>query len=129
MFDLPADAFKSASDPSIPYFSFKTKIGISEIKKDCLNEFGMICKTIIINNFDSIGKILVTVKDPNDPQDIIPPSTKGSLDQWVSFVDVIPDAVTGNGILELQLVTLENARKLVKTKQEFNAMLITGMML
>jgi hypothetical protein len=125
--DIPSDDYKSASDPSIPFFSFKEVIGTSVITHDTLNEFGLLCKTVVITNFDTVNNIAVTTKDPANPTDQIPPSTKGSQDEWISFVKITPNVGTGKGILELQLVTRENAKDPMKLAMKIKSFMDSGM--
>ena len=110
MNQIPVEDLKAATDPNLPFYSFKQVIGTAVITHDILNEFGMMCKAVIITNFDSTNNISVINKDPQNPVDIIPPSTKGEEDTWTSFIQLTPNAVTGNGILELQLVPLKDSR-------------------
>lgn len=127
MLDIPSDDFKSASDPSIPFFSFKQKIGTAVLSHDCLNEFGCLCKTVVITNFDAVNSVSVVTKDPNQPADVIPPSTKGSQDEWISHVVLTPNAGTGNGLLELQLVKLTDAKDGMKIASKIKGMMSQGM--
>src|SRR5690242_11232075 len=100
---IPVADLKSATDPNIIYYPFKIVIGTARIQKDILNEFGMMCKTVIITNLDNTNPISVITVDPQSPADSIPPSTKGEQDQWTAYIDLVPNAVTGKGLLELWL--------------------------
>jgi len=108
---IPVSDLKSATDPNLSYYAHKITIGTTRIQKDILNEFGCMCRTVIITNNDLTNSISVITVDPNNPVDSIPPNTKGEQDQWTSYIDLTPDPVSGKGLLELWLVRLEEAKR------------------
>lgn len=114
---IPVESLKSPTDPNLPFYSFKQVISTSEIKMDIFNQFGAYAKAVIITNLDKNNNISVILNEPNAPSEIIPPSTKGESDVWANFIDLTPDAVTGNGVLELWLVRPEDARKQMSPQQ------------
>jgi hypothetical protein len=124
---IPVSDLKSATDPNLSYYPFKMAIGTARIQKDILNEFGCMCKTVIITNNDLNNGITVITVDPNSPPETIPPNTKGEQDQWTSYIDVTPNAVSGKGILELWLVKLSDAK--ISAKQKTVMMSTNGMMI
>lgn len=111
---IPVESLKSPTDPNIPFFAWKEVIGTTPITIDILNKFGCLAKAVIIENDDSTNNISVVTIDPANPVETIPPNTKGEDDSWTSFIQVTPNAVSGSGVLELQLVKLSDAYKTPK---------------
>lgn len=125
---VPIESLKSPIDPNLPFYSFKQKIGTAPIIIDIYNQFGCLAKAIIITNDDSTNTISAVNVDPNNPVEIIPASSKGEDDSWTTFISVTPNAVSGAGLLEIQLVKIEDARKPMQNNTQ-NQIMAKGMML
>lgn len=120
---IPVESLKSPTDPTLPFYSFKLAIGTTPIIKDIFNEFGGYAKAIIITNNDPTNVILAINNDPSNPAETIPPSSKGEDDSWSNFISITPNAVTGAGLVELQIVKPQDAFKVPKmTSQDYQRM-------
>ena len=102
---------KSVNDESIPSEFHQEEIGIIEIKFDTLFRFGKIIQHGRIINNDAVNPISFRVGSAQGAVQQVPPSSDESFDGWFSKIFITPNAVTGNGLLELDLVSSKDARK------------------
>lgn len=102
------DNLKSANDPTIPFKPFRLAFTTAQIKRDTLLEFNMLYKQVTIFNNDAVNSLTVR-KEASSETITIPPSTAASIPEWGSYLEVNPNAVTGSGLIEFDLVTQENA--------------------
>lgn len=103
---------KSINDDKIPFEFHQEAIGIIPIKFDTLFRFGakLILRGRIIND-DNINPILLQVGSVQAPIQSIPPNSDESFNGWFSKIIIIPNAVTGKGFLELDLVQSKDAKQ------------------
>lgn len=64
----------------------------------------------IINN-DAINNVIFRLHSDRGRVRIVRPSTEVSINEWFDIIIVTPDAVTGSGQLELDLVGFEEAQR------------------
>jgi hypothetical protein len=108
---INSGAFKSASNPLIPFITRVETIGIAQIRHDALLEFTLNIKSIKIINNDNLNPITYRTQSPSAILKSVPPNSDETLDEWTSYLEINPNAVTGSGILEMDLVTTQDALK------------------
>lgn len=113
------DGLKSASDTTIPFLSRPETIGLVQIRHDTLIEFAKITKTVKIVNNDAVNSVTYRLQSPSAPLRTVPPNSDETIDEWTSYVEINPDPVTGQGTIEMDLVSPKDARlPNVNRKQE-----------
>jgi len=103
---------KSINDETIPFEFHQEAIGVVPIKFDTLFRFEakLIQRGRIIND-DNVNPILLQVGSAQAPVQSIPPNSDESFDGWFSKIIIIPNAVTGKGFLELDLVNSKDVKQ------------------
>jgi len=80
-------------------------IGVTQIRIETLQRFGLNIVEALIDNQDAANNITVR-KVPSGVLATIPPNSLGRIrDEVFSFIEVNPDAATGAGVLTLSLAT------------------------
>jgi hypothetical protein len=74
-------------------------------------QFGMLCKEIRVINDDAVNNVTYRIHSPSEPLSTVPPASDDTLTNWTSYIEVNPDGGTGTGILEMDLVPIEAAKK------------------
>jgi hypothetical protein len=108
---IQQNGLKSANDPLIPFISVPETIGTVQIRHDSLLETGLLTKSIRIINNDGANPITYRTASPSSVLKTVPPNSDETIPEWTSYLEINPNAVTGNGILERDLVTNEDAHK------------------
>ena len=108
---INSGGLKSASDPLIPFITIPEVIGLLQIRHDSLLEENMITKVIRIINNDAVNPITYRTQSPSNILRSVPPNSDETLEEWTAYIEINPNAVTGNGILERDLVKSEDAIK------------------
>ena len=101
---------KSASDPIIPFVTRPEVIALAQIRHDSLLEFSRYIKVTRIVNDDAVNPITYRTQSPSNVLKSVPPSSDETIEEWTSYLEINPNAVTGAGILEMDLVEPKNAR-------------------
>lgn len=105
------EALKSASDPLLSYQTRPEVIGTAQIRHDTLLEFTKLTKAIRIINNDNINPITYRTVSPSNVLKTVPPASDETIIEWTSYIEINPNAVTGNGVLEFDLVNPREAYK------------------
>ena len=105
------DELKSAADPLISFITRPETILTVQIRHDALLEFGRIIKSIKIVNNDGVNDITYRTISPSNLLRTVPPNSDETVDEWTSYLEINPDAITGSGSLEMDLVQMKDARK------------------
>ena len=96
----------SATDERIPSFLRRNENGTTAaIRHDTILEFGLLAKGARIINNDSLNNLEVFLHDRNNVPFVIPPNSEIPIQEWFSEIHVVPDAVTGDFQLTLELLT------------------------
>jgi len=105
------EKLKGINDPSISWdkivFPFTTAIE----QHDFLNENNSYVRAYRIFNNDVIAGLVYRQDNLGNPTIPMDPGDIEVQEGWVSFIQVTPNAVSGNGILEVDLVPREMAQK------------------
>jgi hypothetical protein len=64
----------------------------------------------IVNN-DATNNCTVRLHSPNGRARIVPPNSDMTIQEWFEEIHIIPDASTGSGQLEVDLVLPEDAKR------------------
>jgi len=104
--------FKAASSLEIPFTSREPEIFTTTVlNHSSILEFGAIFKGARIVNNDSIASLNVRLHSNRGVIRTIPPSSELTIQEWFSDIFLTPDAVTGSGQIELDVVELDDARR------------------
>jgi len=77
-------------------------------------EFARICKQARIINNDAVNVITFRLHSNRGTARVIPLSSEITINEWFSDIFITPDGVTGDGQLEMDLVKIEDARKIIR---------------
>lgn len=111
---LMPDEYRSPSDPTIPFSTLPESVGVAQIRHDTLLEFTKLCKELKITNNDAINSITYRTQSPSSVLRSCPPNSEVTVTEWTSYIEINPDAVTGAGLIEMDLVDSKEARKFKK---------------
>jgi len=108
------DNFRAVSDINIPFQArdpenFTTAV----LNHSTVLEFARICKKAKIINNDGTNAVTYRIHSNRGTARIVPVSAEITINEWFSDIFIIPDAVTGDGQLELDLVKIEDARRVI----------------
>lgn len=103
--------FKGTLDPTIPFVTATLPFTTSELVIDTKTKFTSYARAFRIVNNDSIAAITYRQGQASEPLKSIPPSSELLFEGWESFIDIIPNAVSGLGYIEIDLVNIKDAQK------------------
>lgn len=83
----------------------------SNLIHDYLQEFGMIAIGARIENKDPTNSCTVRLHKSNGTARVIPASTARLINEWFEQIYVEPNASTGTGTLQVELVRPEDAKR------------------
>lgn len=78
----------------------------------CSMEFGGWCVRALIINNDPTNTITYRLHSNRGTPRIVPVSSQVEINEWFDIITITPDAVTGNGQLELDIVPFDEAKKI-----------------
>lgn len=102
---------KSASDLNIPFTEFPQAIGITVITIDTMQRFNQLIKSVRIANDDVLQPLTYRTQSLSGLLKTVGPSSEVTFNQWGSFIQINPNAVSGDGLLELDLVEPKDAQR------------------
>lgn len=109
MSSVNSEVLKSPASDKIPFLTRPESFTTLVVFHDTLNEFQKLIKTFKIVNDDAAAVVSYRTQSPSAPLRTVPPNSEDTLDEWTSFLQLIPDAITGSGTLEMDLVDLKDA--------------------
>lgn len=102
---------KGVQDPTLRANTRKFLFTTSNETHDCLQEFSGYFINLRIKNNDPTNSLSYRTDQPGATLITVDPlSDETILLSWGSYIQVIPNAVTGSGSLEVDVVPIENAR-------------------
>lgn len=112
--------FRAASSLEIPFTtrepeSFTTTV----LNHSTVLEFGLVCKGARITNDDTIANLTVRLHSNRGAARIVPPSAEITLTEWFSDIFITPNAVSGTGTLELDVVKIKDALRPKRSEPAF----------
>jgi hypothetical protein len=103
------ESLKSPRDQNIPFLSRKFQFTTSQLLFDTLLQFGMLIKSYRIVNNVGINNLTFRNKSLSNVLETIEPNTEALDDDWSSFFEINPNAATGSGSVEFELVQPKDA--------------------
>ena len=86
-------------------FSFSTAI----FNLDALSQYNSYVRSFRVTNLDTLAELTYVFDEVRAVPIPVPILTDDSQKGWTSLIQVTPDGVTGNGLIEVELVKRENA--------------------
>jgi len=105
------DVLKAASRLDIPFLNRKVPFTTAQVLIDSLQQFQRLIKSYRIVNRDAVAQLTYRIKSPSGTLETVEQSTEVSDDDWTSFLEINPNAVTGSGVVELELVKPQDAQQ------------------
>jgi len=104
--------FRSANSLEIPFETREPEdFTTAVVSHSAVLEFGAVFKGARILNNDTIASCAVRLHSARGRIRIIPPSAELTISEWFSDIFVTPNAVSGSGSIELDVVRIEDARQ------------------
>lgn len=100
---------RGLQDPTIAFFTTTIAFTTAVLTIDALTQYGAYIKSFRIVNNDGTNVINFVQGDASQPTKQVPINSDFIADGWESYVKITPNAVTGSGYIELDLVTRPNA--------------------
>lgn len=104
-------SLKSSKDLNIPFLTESELIALLQINHDTLLEFGLLVKSLRIVNDDGVNVLTYRTGSASGTLKTIPPNSEATVDGWFSIFQIFPNAVTGNGLIEMDLTSVKDATK------------------
>jgi hypothetical protein len=105
------DKLRGTDDPNIPYvtsdLAFTTAVSVT----DTLTQHYALAKKFRIVNQDGTNSLTYKQGSKDGVSKPVPPNSEVIVSGWESFIQITPNAASGLGFLEMDLVTLDNAKK------------------
>jgi len=98
------DALLSTVTTTIPFTT-------TQLVRDTLTQFRSYARAFRIVNNDAAASLTYRQGAADAPLKTVPPSSEVLVEGWESFIEINPNAVTGTGFLELDLVRQDAAKK------------------
>lgn len=100
---------RGLQDPTIAFFTTTIAFTTALLTIDALTQYGAYIKSFRIVNNDGTNVINFIQGGPAQPTKQVPINSDFIADGWESYLQITPNAVTGTGYVELDLVTRPNA--------------------
>jgi len=102
---------KSATDDNIPSSNREPQaFTTAAVRHDTIIEFGLIGKGARIINTDGTNNLTYRLHSNRGIARIIPPSAEIRVQEWFNQIHIEPNAVTGQGQLELELAKFKDVK-------------------
>lgn len=101
---------KGINDPSLKWDTLPITFQLVTETRDFLQQFLSYVRAFRVINRDATNSLTYRYDHPNKALITVPPSSEDGQEMWTSFIQVIPNAVTGSGVLEVDLVKMEDAQ-------------------
>ncbi len=100
---------KGILNPTLKWDTIPFPFTTAQLRHDFLTEYGSYVLAYRVINRDATNTLTYRQDSTNKQAITLDPATQDNQEGWTSFIEVNPNAVTGVGILEVDLVTRENA--------------------
>lgn len=100
---------RSANDTTIPFFTIRLPFTTSQVRIDTQYQYSMVAKAIRIVNSDAVNSLTWRTISNSTPLETLEPATEATAREWTSYIEINPNAATGKGLLEIELVKQEDA--------------------
>lgn len=99
----------SPSNNSVPFIGTPFVIGTAQLIIDTILQFGMLIKSVRITNIDATNTLTYRTQSRSGILKIIPVSSFDLFDEWGSFLEINPNAVTGDALVEIDMALQQDA--------------------
>lgn len=108
---------RGINDTNLVWDTIPFPFTVTQLRIDFLNQYGSYVRAYRVINRDTLN--LLTYRQDQQGKQLITldPSSQDNQEGWTSYLEVNPDVITGNGLLEVDLVTRENAQKKLEVSQ------------
>lgn len=101
---------KGINDPTLKWDTIPIPFTTAVLTRDFVAENLAYVRGFRVINNDAGANLLYRYDTPNKQQITLPPASEDSQEGWTSFIQITPNAVSGTGILEVDLVPMEMAK-------------------
>lgn len=108
---VDASTLKGNLDPNIPFVTTTLVFGLAVLTVNTKDMFHGFAKEFRIVNQDSVNNLSYRQGAIDAPLKVVPPNSEVVVNGWESFIQITPNAGTGAGFIELDLVDLSVALK------------------
>ena len=108
---------KGINDDSLVWDTLPFNFTTGQVRHDFLQENGSYVRAYRVINRDSLNDLTYRQDSASAPPITIEPNSFDEKEGWTSYIQVDPNAISGLGLLEVDLVTRENAQKKLKRGQ------------
>lgn len=112
---------KGVLDTTLSYFTSTIPFTTAPIQIDSQGTFGALIRKFVIVNNDNLNNLSYQQENLQTPLKTLPVSSERPVTGWEDFIRIVPNAVSGSGYIELELIKMEDAL-LPKFKEEFLAL-------
>lgn len=99
----------SPSNNSIPFITTPFIVGTAQLRIDSVLQQGMLIKSVRIENNDGINVLTYRTQSPSGVLKTLPPSSVDTFDEWGSYLEINPNAVTGDALIEVDMALQQDA--------------------
>lgn len=103
------DRLKSPADQTTPFLIRRIPFTTAQVRIDTQYQFGLIARAIRIVNLDGTNNLTWRIISPSNVLETLQPNTEASSLEWTSYIEINPNAVSGDGLVEIELVKPEDA--------------------
>ena len=100
---------KGVNDQTLSFFNTTIPFTTAQVRIDTLTEFQAYIRKFRIRNDDAIAPLTFRQGGLSEPLKTIPILSEDGGEGWESFLEINPNAVSGSGFLELDLINREDA--------------------
>jgi len=108
---------KGINDPSLVWDTIPFPFTTAQIRHDFLMENNSYVRAYRVINRDPIASLTYRQDSANKQAIVLELASSDEQEGWTSYLEVNPNAVSGLGTLEVDLVTRGNAQKKLKAGQ------------
>lgn len=106
---VDSSKLKGTLNVDIPHITITIAFTTAPIILDILSQYGAYARAYKIVNNDGANVVNFVQHQLTDVQRVVPIQSEVSDEGWFSFMQITPNAVTGSGYIELELVKKEDA--------------------
>ena len=106
---VPKERLRGTQDPNISFYTTERAFTTSQLITDCVSLFAGYAKAFRIVNKDGTNQLTYRQGSTSGILKPVPPNSEVVVVGWESYIEINPDAVTGSGFLEIDLVNIPDA--------------------
>lgn len=105
------ELLKGILDPTIAFVVSTFPFLLAQLKTDCVSQFGGLARKFRIVNQDAVNNLTYRQGAADSVLKTVPPNSEVLVEGWESYIEINPNAGTGAGFLEIDVVPLSVAKK------------------